>query len=172
MDLWLFFLLNISCFKISYTLFSLVLELILVRRKVLYSIQLIVSFPLLFFYGLMFFISVACLPGVITFGLYLFLILLICMIIKIFTISKFYIESKKIGNNRRIKIKYLMKKKVCVELFEFGAFYENFSYIGLLQVLEASIRGWKYPKFHVRFTTTEFLARSFLLFADILLDLY
>ena len=101
-----FFYLIFLILIINFILFSLVLELILVRRKVLYSIQLIVSFPLLFLYGLMFFISIACLPGVITFGLYLFLILLICKIIKIFTISKLYIESKKTGNSRRIKIKY------------------------------------------------------------------
>ena len=112
-----FFYLMFLILIIIFFLFSLVLELILVRRKVLYSIQLSVSFPLLFLYGLMFFISVACLPGVITFGLYLFLILLICKIIKIFTISKLYIESKKTGNSRRIKIKYLMKKKVWVSVF-------------------------------------------------------
>ncbi|MHA1439309.1 MAG: hypothetical protein ACTSPD_17190 [Promethearchaeota archaeon] len=59
-----------------------------------------------------------------------------------------------------------------IELFEFGAFYAEFGYDGLIEILESTLEGWNYPKFRIIFTTKEFFLRSFLLFSDILLDFF
>lgn len=58
------------------------------------------------------------------------------------------------------------------ELFEFKAFYEEFGYDGLIKVLKSSLKGWKIDKFIIRFYTIEYLSRSLLFLADILLNLY
>ncbi|MHA1147310.1 MAG: hypothetical protein ACTSR8_03605 [Promethearchaeota archaeon] len=59
-----------------------------------------------------------------------------------------------------------------VELFEFRAFYAEFGQKGLKEILESSLKGWKYPKFLIYFTTFEYFSRALLFLADILLDLY
>ena len=59
-----------------------------------------------------------------------------------------------------------------VELFEFRAFYAEFGYKGLKEVLESSLEGWKYPKFIIYFNTLEYISRALLLLLDIVLDFY
>ena len=59
-----------------------------------------------------------------------------------------------------------------VELFEMGAFYNTFGYNGLISVLNSTLNGWKYPEFQVEFYTAEYLIRSALFLADILLNFF
>ncbi|MFO8019955.1 MAG: hypothetical protein R6U96_15125 [Promethearchaeia archaeon] len=67
-------------------------------------------------------------------------------------------------------LKYLNYDRT--ELFEFRAFYEEFGYSGLIEVLKSSLKGWKIKKFTIHFYTLEYLSRSLLFLADILLNLY
>lgn len=59
-----------------------------------------------------------------------------------------------------------------VELFEFRAFYAEFGYKGLIKLLESSLKGWKHERFIIYFYTVEYLSKSLLFLADILLNLY
>ncbi len=59
-----------------------------------------------------------------------------------------------------------------VELFEFRAFYAEFGYNGLIEVLESSLEGWKHAKFNINFYTLEYISRALLFLLDIFLNFY
>jgi hypothetical protein len=59
-----------------------------------------------------------------------------------------------------------------IELFELGNFYNTLGYDGLISVLNSTLNGWSYPQFQVEFYTGEYLIRSALFLADVLLDFF